>query len=68
MNFRQLREAAALTQEALADLAEVDQTTISQIETGKVRSPQYATVARLAKALGKSTDEVAVAIGATEAA
>ena len=68
MNFKQLREAAKLTQEALAELADVDQTTVSQIETGKVRSPQYSTVAKLAKALGTSTDEVAESIGATEAA
>ena len=68
MNFRQMREAAGFTQEALATLTGLDQTTVSQIETGKVRSPQYSTVSRLAKALGTTTDDVAAAIAATEAA
>lgn len=68
MNFRQLREAAGFTQETLAGLAAIDQTTVSQIETGKVKSPQYVTVSKLAKALGVTTDAVAEAIAETEAA
>jgi transcriptional regulator with XRE-family HTH domain len=68
MTFRQMREAAKLTQEQLALAAGIDQTTVSQIETGKVRSPQYATVSSLAKALGAATDDVAAAIAESAAA
>lgn len=68
MTFKQLREAAGYTQERLAEVADVQQTTVSQIELGKVRSPQYATVAKLAKALSMTTDAVAEAIEKTEAA
>lgn len=62
MTFQEMRESSGLTQEMLAERASVDQTTVSQIETGKVRSPRYATVSRLAQALGRTTDEVAAAI------
>lgn len=68
MNLRQMREAAGFTQETVASLTGLDQTTISQIETGKVKSPQYSTVSKLAKAYGKTTDEVAAAIADSEAA
>lgn len=68
MNFREMRDAAGLTQEVLAARADVDQTTVSQIETGKVRRPQYDTVSRLAQALGVTTDQLAAAIAVTPAA
>lgn len=68
MNLRQMRESAGFTQEAIAALTGLDQTTVSQIETGKVKNPQYSTVSKLAKALGTTTDEIAAAIAATEAA
>jgi transcriptional regulator with XRE-family HTH domain len=67
MTFKAMREAAGLTQVALAERAKLDQTTVSQIETGKIKSPQFATVAKLAKALGKTVEEVAAAIAATVA-
>ena len=41
MNFRELREHAELTQYRLAQLSGVEQTTISQIELGKVRDPRW---------------------------
>jgi transcriptional regulator with XRE-family HTH domain len=68
VTFKQLRERAQLTQEALADVSGVHQTTVSQIETGKIRSPQYATVAALAKALNTTPEVVANAISESEAA
>lgn len=57
-----MRSHAGLTQEKLAEVAGVEQTTISQIELGKIRSPLYDTVAKLAKALGSSPERVADAI------
>ena len=48
--IQQLREAAGLSQEALADLSDVHQTHIGGLERG-VRNPSYATLLRLATAL-----------------
>jgi transcriptional regulator with XRE-family HTH domain len=50
-NLRRLREAAGLTQEALAVAAERDITYISGIERGR-RNPGVLTVLALANALG----------------
>ena len=68
MNFRALREDAQLTQQQLAERSGVQQTTISQLELGKVRDPQYSTVAALAEALNVPVEKVAKAIAATRAA
>lgn len=68
MTFRDLREQAELTQAQLAERAGVEQTTISQLELGKVRNPKYGTVEALALALGKDVREVAAAIAKTETA
>lgn len=68
MNFRALRKQAGLTQEQLAKAASVEQTTISQIELGKVRDLRYSTIERLARALGLSIESIAKAIRQTEAA
>jgi transcriptional regulator with XRE-family HTH domain len=65
MNFRQLRENADLTQYRLAKLSGVEQTTISQIELGKVRDPRWSTISALAVALGASPGIVAKAIEQT---
>lgn len=58
MNLRTARRIARLTQEQLADLAGVKQATISQIENGEVTRPEYTTVARLARALNISPEEL----------
>jgi transcriptional regulator with XRE-family HTH domain len=56
-NVRRLREARGLTQEKLAEKANLDPTYISGIERG-VRNPGIKNVARLAKALGGTTAEL----------
>lgn len=67
MNFRTLRRASKLTQYRLAKLSGVEQTTISQIELGKVRDPRWSTVNALATALGTTPGVVAKAIERTKA-
>lgn len=51
MTLREARERRGFTQVELADLAGVDQTTISRIEAGIRSNPSNATVARLEEAL-----------------
>jgi transcriptional regulator with XRE-family HTH domain len=53
-NLRRRREQAALSQEALAHLANLDPTTISLLELHK-RSPTLKTIVSLAKGLGLSS-------------
>jgi transcriptional regulator with XRE-family HTH domain len=55
LNVRQHREARELTQEKLDEKAGLDPTYISGIERG-LRNPGIRNVARLAKALGLTTD------------
>lgn len=52
MTLKAARLEAKLTQEELAAKSGVEQTTISNLETGRVQSPSWATVAALAEALG----------------
>lgn len=54
LNLRHWRETKDLTQEQLAEIADLDQTYISGIERG-VRNPGIRNVVRLARALGIST-------------
>lgn len=65
MDFRQLRERAGLSQAQLARLSEVEQTTISQLELGKVRDPRWSTISALAIALDATPALVAKAIANT---
>lgn len=51
IRLRELREAAGLSQLALAEAAGVRQATISALETGKARRIDFTTVERLGKAL-----------------
>lgn len=53
------REAAGLSQEELAHLAEVDRTYVSQVERGK-RNLTISVLARLAKALDTTPDKLLV--------
>jgi transcriptional regulator with XRE-family HTH domain len=66
MNFRQLRERAGITQYRLAQVTGVEQTTISQLELGKVRDPRWSTISALAEALGTTPAIVAKAIEQTQ--
>jgi transcriptional regulator with XRE-family HTH domain len=65
MNFRQLREHARITQYRLARESGVEQTTISQLELGKVRDPRWSTISALATALNTTPGTVARAIAQT---
>ena len=55
--LRRQRTALEISQEAFADLAELDRTYISDIERGN-RNPGIKNVARIAKALGITTEEL----------
>ena len=65
MTFRQLLRQAGMTGYRLAKLSGVEQTTISQLELGKVRDPRWSTVAALAGALDTAPGTVARAIAET---
>jgi transcriptional regulator with XRE-family HTH domain len=57
MNVRKRREEKELTQEALAERANLDPTYISGIERG-MRNPSVLSVLRIAKALGVTTSKL----------
>ena len=57
LNVRRRREASELTQEALAEKANLDQTYISGIECG-TRNPSLLSIAKIAKALGVSPSQL----------
>ena len=56
--IRELRRLRRLTQVSLADMAGVDQSYISQIETGRRTNASWQVMAALARALEVSTDEL----------
>lgn len=57
LRLRQLREKKGLSQEAFADLCELDRTYISGIERGK-RNPSLRNVAKIAAALRSSISQL----------
>jgi transcriptional regulator with XRE-family HTH domain len=57
LNVRKRRESKGLTQEALAEKADLDQTYISGIERG-IRNPSVLSIAKIAKALGVSLSQL----------
>jgi transcriptional regulator with XRE-family HTH domain len=65
MTFRELLRETGMTGYRLAKLSGVEQTTISQLELGKVRDPRWSTIAALAGALETSPSTVAKAIAET---
>lgn len=65
VTLRQLRRDKGLTQNQLAQRAGVAQGSLSQWETGAVQ-PRLPAAARLAKALGVTTDEIITAITIAE--
>lgn len=54
--LRKIRRAKDLTQQALGELAGINYTTISRIESGEAKQVYADTVYDLAKALGVSAD------------
>jgi transcriptional regulator with XRE-family HTH domain len=57
--IRSLRDARAnISQQELARRSDVDQQTISKIETGTIKEPSYRTVVRICKALGVRPDSI----------
>lgn len=58
-NLRLYRNQADLSQEALADAAEIDRTYVSGLERG-VRNPTVAVLAKLATALGVKPHELLI--------
>jgi transcriptional regulator with XRE-family HTH domain len=56
-SLKKHREAASLSQEKLAEVAEIDRTYVSDIERGN-RNPGIKNIARLAKALGIKTSQL----------
>ena len=51
MTLREARQGKNLTQEQLAELAGVDQATISDLERGRNENPSWGTVSRIASVL-----------------
>lgn len=60
---RELREAAGLSQAALAARAGVEQSFVSHVETGRVQQPSTAYLRKLARGLGVSMAVLLVAAG-----
>jgi transcriptional regulator with XRE-family HTH domain len=56
--LRQLRDAASLSQQALATVAGLSISVVTQLEQGTKRDPRVSTVASLADALGVTVDEL----------
>ena len=57
LNLQELRRSRSLTQEELADRAEVHQTYLSGVERGR-RNPSLLVLERLASALGADVAEL----------
>jgi transcriptional regulator with XRE-family HTH domain len=56
-NLKRIRTAKGISQGAIARTLETDKGFVSNIENGKT-NPTLATIAKLAKAIGVSTDEL----------
>ena len=57
LNLQRLRRERGLSQEELADLAEIHQTYLSGVERGK-RNPTIAVLQRIAQALGADIEDL----------
>jgi transcriptional regulator with XRE-family HTH domain len=56
--LREIRKQREMTQEQLQAASGIDQTTISGIERGRIKRPSWEIVAKLAKALGVSPEQL----------
>ena len=57
-NIKRARHRKKLTQDKLAKVADIPYTSITKIETGVIKKPSVQTVAKIAKALGVSVDDL----------
>ncbi|OGG04770.1 hypothetical protein A2Z33_05655 [Candidatus Gottesmanbacteria bacterium RBG_16_52_11] len=57
-NIRKLRAKRGLTQDDLAKKADIKYTTLMKVESGAVNKPSVQTMAKIAKALGVSIEEL----------
>lgn len=57
-NIKKLRTKLALTQDDLAKKADIKYTTLMKVESGTVNKPSVQTMAKIAKALGVSIEEL----------
>lgn len=57
-NIKKLRAKLGLTQDDLAKKADVKYTTLMKVESGVVNKPSVQTMAKLAKALGVSIEDL----------
>jgi len=57
-NIKRFRQKRKLTQDKLARLADIPYTSITKIETGVIKKPSVQAVAKIAKALSVTVDEL----------
>jgi len=57
-NIKKFRQKKKFTQDKLARLADIPYTSITKIETGVIKKPSVQAVAKIAKALGISIDQL----------
>ncbi len=65
MTLRDLREKRNLSQAEVATRAAFDQTTVSQLELGKIHDPRHSTITKLASVYGVRIQTVSQALAAT---
>ena len=57
-NIKRLRAKLSLTQDDLAKKADIKYTTLMKVESGTVNKPSVQTMAKIAKALGVSIEDL----------
>jgi len=57
-NIKRLRAKLGLTQDDLAKKADIKYTTLMKVESGTVNKPSVQTMAKIAKALGVSIEDL----------
>jgi DNA-binding XRE family transcriptional regulator len=57
-NIKKLRAELGLTQDDLAKKADIKYTTLMKVESGTVNKPSVQTMAKIAKALGVSIEDL----------
>jgi len=57
-NIKKMRAKLGLTQDDLAKKADIKYTTLTKVESGAVNKPSVQTMAKIAKALGVSIEDL----------